>query len=410
MFFSIFPAFRSRNYRLYFVGQFISMCGTWLQIVAQGWLVLELTHSPFLIGVVAACATLPMLLFSLIGGTIVDRFPKKNIIFCTQIAAMILAFILGILTIGGIIEVWEIAVLAFLLGTVGALDTPARQAFVIEMVGRESLPSAIALNSSIFNGARVIGPVIAGILIVLVGSGGAFIVNALSYIAAIVALYRINTKPFQARVHPHPLQSIKEGVVYALSHPIIRILLLFAAVTSIFGWSYMTMMPVIASDIFHLGPSGLGYLYAAGGLGAFAGSIFVSAFSRKISPRFLISGGSLLFLFFVTLFTFTSNPLVAFPLLFISGFGMLAQMSTINAVVQSSVEDGMRGRIMGLYALAFAGLSPLGNLEVGFLSERFGPVFAIRLGAVMIFLFGAFVFLNREKIRESQKRYLPYNT
>ncbi len=206
---SFFPALRNKNYQLYFMGQLVSLIGTWLQIVAQGWLVLELTNSVFLIGLVAAVSTLPTLLFSLFGGVIVDRFNKQKIITFTQTASMLLALVLGLLTVFKIINVWQIMILAFLLGVVNAVDMPARQAFVVEMVGKSDLASAIALNSGIFNGARVIGPSIAGILIGLVGTGGAFILNAASYLAVILALFYIKAKAIVHKNHPHPMLAIK---------------------------------------------------------------------------------------------------------------------------------------------------------------------------------------------------------
>ena len=404
--FSVFPAFQSRNYRLYFIGQFISVSGTWLQIVAQGWLVLQITHSAFLIGLVAAMATLPMLLFSLFGGVIVDRFPKRNILIFTQSAAMILAFVFGFLTIFKIINVFEIAILAFLLGIVTAVDAPARQAFVVEMVGKELLGSAIALNSGIFNSARVIGPSIAGILIATVGIGGAFIINGVSYMAVILALLLIQVKPAFPRKHPHPLKAIKEGIAYSFSHPIIRTLLIFTAVTSVFGWSFTTIMPLIAYDTFHLGASGLGYLYAAGGLGALVATLLVSAFSKKITASIFILGGSVLFALAITIFTFTTHLEVALPLLFLSGIGLLAQFLMMNTTIQNLVKDELRGRVMSLYTLMFMGLSPFGSLEVGFFAEHFGANFAIRLGAIIILVFSVLIYLVRNKIEEAHRQYV----
>jgi len=212
---NLFPALRIRNYKLYFIGQIISMVGTWLQIVAQSWLVLELTNSAFYVGVVAASGTVPSLLFSLFGGVIVDRFSKRKILILAEISAMVLAFILGTLAVFNVITIWEIIILSFLLGCVSAIDIPARNAYVVELVGKEELTSAIALNSAIFNGSRVIGPGIAGFTIALVGTGGAFIANAISYVAAIISLFMIKTVYVPSTDHPHPLKAIKEGVQYS---------------------------------------------------------------------------------------------------------------------------------------------------------------------------------------------------
>ena len=231
-----FPALQNKNYRIYIFGQFISVIGTWLQIVAQGWLVLQLSNSAFLIGLVAALATAPSLLFSLFGGVIVDRFPKKKVLFFTQSSSMVLALTLGILTLLNLATIPLICIMAFLMGTVNAVDAPARQAFVSELVNKEQLPSAIALNSGIFNAGRVVGPGLAGLLIALVGTGGAFISNGISYIAVIIALFFLNLPTSAPSLNTNPLQAIKNGVQYSFSHPAIRPLLLFTGMTSIFGW------------------------------------------------------------------------------------------------------------------------------------------------------------------------------
>lgn len=403
--FKIFPAIKNSNYRLYFTGQMISITGTWLQIVAQGWLVLKLTNSAFMIGLVAAVAALPTLLFSLFGGVIVDRFPKRKILIFTQSSAMILALILGFLTLAGIINIWEIIVLAFLLGMVMAIDAPARQAFVVEMVGKEDLPSAIALNSGIFNGARVIGPSVAGFLIALVGVGGAFIINGVSYVAVVFALFLMHLSSSPRHSKANPILAIKEGITYSMRHPIIRTLLIFAGITSIFGWSYSTILPYIVEHTFGIGAEGLGYLYAASGVGALAGTVVVSAFSKKASSLAFILVGNALFAIGAILFSFTSNLFFGLAFLFLLGFGLLLQFSTINTVIQSMVEDKYRGRVMSIYTIMFLGLLPLGNLQIGFFSEHFGTGFAIRLGAVITFLFGVMVYLSRSRIREGYHVY-----
>ncbi|OGK58429.1 hypothetical protein A3H86_03640 [Candidatus Roizmanbacteria bacterium RIFCSPLOWO2_02_FULL_41_9] len=238
---TMFPAFHSRNYRLYFSGQLISLIGTWLQVVAEGWLVLEMTNSPFSIGLVAAAASFPTLLFSLFGGVIVDRFSKRKIIIFTQVSAMVMALIYGLLTVFHLITVEEIIILAFLLGVVNSLDSPARQAFVVELVSKDQLASAISLNSGTFNAARVIGPSIAGILIGLVGTGGAFIINGLSYLAVIFALNKIDTKEETVKDLPHPIKAIKEGLTYSFfpsSYPN------FASD----GWGYISLWLVLQHD------------------------------------------------------------------------------------------------------------------------------------------------------------------
>ena len=400
-----FPAFKNHNYKLYFSGQLISLIGTWLQIVAQGWLVLKLTNSAILIGLVAALATLPSLLFTLFGGVIVDWFPKKKILLFTQSSAMVLAFILGILTVAHIINVGEICVLAFLLGTVNAIDAPARQAFVPEMVSKEELASAIALNSGAFNTARVIGPGVAGLLIALVGTGGAFIINGLSYIAVIIALLKMNTQSRVSKRNTNALRAIQQGFIYSFSHPVIRTLIVFTAVSSVFGWSYTTIMPIIAQNEFHVEAAGLGYLYAATGLGALMATFLIAAFAKRVEPVMFIAGGSMLFAVSLILFSYTTNFTLALVLLFFAGLGLLSQFAMMNTRIQSLVKSEFRGRVMSIYVFMFIGLAPLGNFEIGWLSEKAGTSFAIRLGAIIVFIFAFIVFLRRNKITGAFNKY-----
>ncbi|MFH1833168.1 MAG: MFS transporter [Candidatus Levyibacteriota bacterium] len=397
--FSAFPAFKHRNYKLYFTGQFISLVGTWLQMVAQAWLVLQLTHSAFLIGLVSALGSIPILIFSLFGGVIVDRFSKKKIIMVTQFLQMILAFILGLLTILGIINIYEIFVLAFALGVVIAIDMPARQAFAVEMVGKEDLSSAIALNSGIFNSARIIGPALAGIAIAVFGTGGAFIFNGASYIAAIIALFFIKVQTVSPRFNPRPIEAIKEGIKYSFSNVIIKNLLIFTAITSIFGWSYSTVMPLIVSDVFERGADTLGYFNSTSGIGALLGVILVSSLSKKINNFMFIMGGNLLFALSVLIFSLTSNIYLAFFLLFFSGAGIIMQFSMVNTTIQHAVGDHIRGRIMSIYTVMFIGMTPLGSLQIGIIAEHFGPQFAIRLGAIILLIFSVILFFNRQKLK-----------
>lgn len=402
---SAFPALQNSNYKKYFAGQLISLIGTWMQIVAQGWLVLHLTNSAFLIGLIAALGTLPSLLFTLFGGVIVDQFPKLQILLLTQIAAMLLALLLGIITVAGVVQVWHIGVIAFLLGLVNAVDAPARQSFISEMVTKDQLSSAIALNSSVFNAARVIGPSIAGLLIALVGTGSAFIVNAISYLAVIAALLSMKIQAPEAIEKVNPIKAIREGLDYSFSHPIIRTLIVFTGITSIFGWSYTTMMPIIARDTFHLGASGLGYLYAAVGLGSLLATLLISLFSKKIAPIVFIIGGNALFSVSIFLFTYTSTLHAALPLLFLSGLGLLSQFAMMNTTIQSLVKSEFRGRVMSIYILMFIGLTPFGNFEIGWLSEATSTGFAIRTGAVIVLLFGQLIFAYRKRIIEAYATY-----
>ena len=400
-----FPAFQSRNYKLYFTGQLISLIGTWLQIVALGWLVLKMTNSAFYIGLISALGSLPSLLFTLFGGVLVDRFYKKKILFITQGAAMILAFILGFLTVFDLINITEIGILAFLLGMVAAIDIPARQAFVSELVNNEQIPSAIALNSATFNAARVIGPGIAGLLIAWIGTGGAFLINSLSYLAVITALWLIKTNSKPEALKSGTFTAIKEGILYSFSHPVIRMLIIFTAVSSVFGWSYSTVLPLIAANDFYLDASGLGYMYAAGGLGALLATLMIGIFSKRISPEYFILGGNTLFSVCIIIFSFTTDLIPGLILLFFAGFGLLSQFAMMNTTIQRLVKSEFRGRVLSIYIFMFMGLTPLGNFEVGLLSEYMGTGFAIRTGAFIVFLFGVLVFFYRHKIRKDFRDY-----
>lgn len=402
----VFPALQNRNYFIYFLASLVSLIGTWLQIVAEGWLVLQLTNSAFWVGAVGAAATFPTLLFSLFGGVIVDRFQKKHILVFTQTSAMILAIIYGLLTVLHFINITEIMILALLLGVVTAIDSPARQSFVPKLVDREQLGSAIALNSGTFNAARVIGPSVAGILIAVTGSGGAFLLNGLSYIAVIIALFYMHVPEILEKKHLSPLHAIKEGISYSFTHPIIRVLLVLTGIMSVFGWSYSTMLPVIAKNTFHMDASGLGYLYAAGGMGALAATFVVSALSKRSGlTSFFILGGNTLFAVMLFLFTFVHSEGLAVLVLFFIGVGLLSQFTTLNTALQHLVSDSVRGRVMSIYTLMFIGLAPLGNFEVGLLSETFSTEIALRIGAAIVFCFGLLVIFNLKKIQASYDRY-----
>lgn len=392
---SAFPAFASRNYQLFFSGQLISFIGTWLQIVAEGWLVTVMTNSAFWIGMVAAAASLPVLLFSLFGGIIVDRYNKKKILYFTQIASMILAFIYGVLIITNHINIYEVLVLAFLLGCVTALELPARQAFVAEMIEREKMSSAIALNASMFNGARVIGPSIAGFLISLFGTGGAFILNAISFIPSLISIHFI--KPFaqEKRVHPHPITAMKQGILYAAKHPVLRDFLIISGFVSIFGWSYSIILPLLVKNVYHQDAAGLGYFFAASGFGALLGSFFVSAMARRISQINLIFFGGTLFTISLLLFGFAPPLLIAIPLIFLTGFGIFTLFMTMNIIIQHTVSDEYRGRVMSIFMLVFIGFIPFSSLEIGFLSEHLGTMIALQINAIMVFFATYYLFFRQ---------------
>jgi MFS family permease len=406
-FLAAFPPFASRNFRLYFVGQIISMIGTWLEIVAQGWLVFDMTGSAFWVGVAAAASTVPTLLLSLFGGMLVDRYPRKKVLLWTQVLLMLLSFIFGAVVLFGLATIPVILVLAFLIGSVSAVATPAIQAFISEIVDRRHLPVAVALNSSIFNASRVIGPVLAGFMITWIGTGGAYVANGASFIAVIAALLAIKipqTKPRTLSTE-HPIQSIRDGLAYAWTHPIIRAIVLFVAAVSIFGWSFMAMLPVVAKRVFGIGADGMGYLYSAFGLGSLFGTVVVSMSSGRVHSGRLVIGGVLTFALGLLAFTFATWLPLALACLFISGLGMLTAFSTMTGTVQRLVDDRFRGRVMSIYLMVLLGLMPFGNLLMGSLSEHFGTPVALRTGAMVTIAAAILLFMSRKEIAKNWEEY-----
>ncbi|TLU87330.1 MAG: MFS transporter [Chlorobium sp.] len=402
-----FPAFESRNFRRFFPGQVVSMTGTWIQMVAQGWLVLEITGSAFDVGLAAAASTVPTLFLSLFGGVLVDRYPRRKILLWTQSAAMVLAFVLGLFAMTGHVTLEIILLLSFFLGCVNALNVPALQAFLSEIVDRQHLSSAIAMNSAIYNGSRVIGPAIAGLLISATGTGTAFLVNGFSFFAVIISLLSMKDKQKApiAHIPQHPITEIRDGLHYAWRHPVIRAAILYIAVISIFAWSYVTMLPVIAKHTFHMSASGLGTLYGISGLGSVVGTVLVSMYSGKVDRLVFIAGGTTLFSLALIAFTFTTSLPPALFFLFLGGFGLVAAVSTISATIQGEVDDRFRGRVMSLYMMVFMGFMPIGNLAIGYLSEHFGTGVAIRLGCLVTILAATVLVISSRGIRKAYSSY-----
>lgn len=393
-----FPAFEDRNYRRYFTGQFISLVGSWLQIVAQGWLVFELTHSAFWVGFVAALSSLPILFFGLIAGVMVDRFSTKSILYLTQILPMIFAALLGVLTLSGTITLWQIVTLAFLFGVVNSLEAPARQTFVANMVGRQHLASAIALNAAAFNSSRVLGPSAAGILIALIGTGGTFLINAASFLAVIGSLTQIRVNAAPPRERPQPIAAVKEGLLYTFSHRDIRLIMAIVPFASIFGWAYAAILPVIASEVFGQNAAGLGYLHTAVGLGALGATLLVSLFISRIGPRPFILGGNALIALSLFAFSFVRSFEVGLGLMFLTGLALISQFSVMNSVVQHSIRDSIRGRAMSIYVTLFRGTMPFGAFMIGYLGDYVGPQWAVRLMALPLFATLAVLIAKRRLI------------
>lgn len=378
-----FSALKHRNFRLFFIGQSISLIGTWMQNAAQSWLVYQVTGSKLLLGVVAAVGSAPMLFFSLWGGSLADRHPKRTVLLFTQSGMMILAFIFTALVWTGAVRPWHILTLAALGGVAMAFDMPARQAFMVEMTSREDLMNAVSLNSSIVNGARVVGPAVAGVLMAQVGLAACFFLNGLSFVAVIGGLLMMRLPKFERPAKPASTwRHALEGFAYVARHRRVRTLLILFSIVGTFGWSYSVLMPAFATDVLHVGERGYGVLLSANGIGALLGALAVATFGDRVHRRLLILGGLAVFSIMLLLLAVTRNYYVAIILLGIAGWGMLLYFSTTNTMIQTSVEDGMRGRVMGIWAVIFGGMMPVGGLEAGTLSHYFGVRWTIAVGAL----------------------------
>jgi MFS family permease len=379
-----FAALKHRNFRLFFFGQLISLIGTWMQNTAQSWLVYQLTGSKLLLGVVAAVGSAPMLLFSLWGGSVADRHPKRLILLWTQSAMMVLAFIFAGLVQTRLVQTWHILLLAALGGVAMAFDMPARQAFMVEMTSSEDLMNALSLNSSIVNGARVAGPAVAGLLIAQTGLAVCFALNGLSFLAVLAGLLMMHLPKFVPPAQPESnWQHALDGFAYVARHRRVRTLLLLFSIVCVFGWSYSVLMPAFASDILHVGSSGFGMLLSANGIGALFGALTVATYGERMPRRLLVFGGLGLFALMLLLLAWTRNYYMALAALTVAGWGMLLYFSTTNTLIQLSVADGMRGRVMGIWALVFGGMMPVGGMEAGALSHWLGVPAAVAIGAVV---------------------------
>lgn len=379
-----FASLKHRNFRLFFIGQLISLIGTWMQNTAQSWLIYQLTGSKLLLGIVAAVGSAPMLIFSMWGGSVADRQPKRTILLWTQLGMMVLAFTLAALVWGGQIKPWHILVLAGLGGVAMAFDMPARQAFMVEMTSRDDLMNAVSLNSSIVNGARVVGPAVAGFIMAQASIGMCFFFNGLSFLAVIAGLLLMRLPVF---VQPATVQSTwrhaLDGFAYVASHRRVRTLLVLFSIVGVFGWSYSVLMPAFASEVLHVGERQYGILLSANGIGALCGALTVATFGQRLNRRLLVFGGLGLFSTMLLLLAISHNYHLALACMAIGGWGMLLYFSTTNTLIQTSVADNMRGRVMGIWALVFGGMMPIGGLEAGTLSHWLGVPRTIAIGALV---------------------------
>ncbi len=383
---------RHRNYRLFFGGQLISLIGTWMQTVAQSWLVYRLTNSAVLLGFVGFASQIPVFLLAPVGGSAADRYNRRRILLATQTTSMFLALVLATLTLTGRVQVWHIFALAASLGMVNAFDVPTRQAFAVDMVGREDLINAIALNSSMINSARMVGPAVAGVLVAGVGEGWCFLLNAVSYLAVIAGLLLMTVKT-QARV-PLPgsaLASILEGFRYVRHTKPIRSLLLLLGLVSLMGMPYAVLMPIFADQILHGGPKGLGLLMGTSGFGALIGAVTLASRKGIRGLGRWIAFAAAGFGLGLVLFSLSRSFLLSLTLLTPIGFSMIIAMAASNTLIQSLVRDELRGRVMAVYSMMFMGMAPFGSLLAGTLAHRIGAPATVMLGGVVC-MAGAAVF------------------
>lgn len=396
-----FAALRHRDFRLFYSGQILSLIGTWMQTTAQGWLVLELTNSEFLLGVVTAVGSLPVLLFSLYAGVIADRRDKRNIILVAQSAALVLALVLAVLTHTRLITVQAILVLVFLLGVANAFEVPTRQSWFVELVGKADLTNAIALNSSAFNLTRIVGPAIAGVLIGTVGIAACFYLNALSYLAVVVVLALIPPSLAQRAPRQGSVgENLREGFHFIWRHRLARTLVLLVAASSILAYPYAMLLPVFARDVLHAGATGLGWLLAATGAGALSGGIVLAAVASRIRRGPLLLSSAVAFCLFLIAFTFSRTLPLSLALLALTGFTMIPFSATVNATLQSVIPDGLRGRVMSVYVFMFLGMTPLGALQAGAMARWLGAPLALAIGTVALLLVIGVVAARVPELRE----------
>ncbi len=384
-----FAALRHHNYRLWFVGQMFSLMGTWMQSVAQGWMVYDLTGSKFLLGLITFCGSVPTMFLMIPAGALADRLPKRRILLVTQTVMMLQAVILATLALTGVLQVWHVAVLAFCLGVANSFDAPTRQALAVEMVeDRADLMSAIAMNSLMFNVARIVGPAVGGILLALLGPAWCFYLNALSFLAVLIALLRMRFSTDKPTLQAEPLGTqVLAGLRYIRGHVLVRTIIALVGFSSLFGFFHTVLLPAFAADTLQVGEAGLGYLQTTIGAGAICGSLTVAALGRSRYKGMILTAGSVVFPIAAIIFAHARSFPLALAGLAVAGFGFVTQNASSNTLVQSIVPDALRGRVMGVYTLMFFGTSPLGSLMAGSLAQGLSPSWAVTIGSGLTLLF-----------------------
>ncbi len=378
-----FASLRQRNFRLFIIGQFISLSGSWIQNVALGWLVFQISDSPLQVGLVSTLGSLPIMLLTLYGGVVADRVRKHGFIQMLNWMMLLPVLATGFLVQGGLISVPIIMVLAVIIGTITAFEVPARQAFVVEIAGRDNLMNAIALNSSIFNLSRIIGPVIAALFISTLGIAACFFANAASYLAVILGLRMMRMPAAGPDPAARAVGTFREGMDFVLGEPWPRALVILTGTLSIFGFAFVPMLPVFAEEALGAGAAGYGGLLSAVGVGALGAALFVAGFGHKIKRRRTILGAGIVFGACLVAASFMVNYPLALALMLLAGTAMVLNNVLTNTLLQSGAPDHLRGRVMGVYSFLILGLAPFGSLQAGFVAEHLGVRTAYAAGGVV---------------------------
>jgi MFS family permease len=396
-----FASLRYPNYRRWFIGQLLSLMGTWMQSVAQGWVVYELTGSKLALGTITFAGSIPSLFLLLPAGALADRMSKRKLLLFTQTGMMLLALTLAFLTAAKLLQVWQVAVLAFCLGVINSFDVPARQALPIDLIeDRRDLQNAIGLNATMFNLARVVGPAVGGLILAAAGAAWCFGLNALSFLAVIVALLglRLNEATQQTR-SGRMMPQIADGLRYVWSNKTVRAIIALVGMSTLFGFSYAVLMPAFAVDVLHVGEAGLGMLNAAIGVGALVAALTVASLSRSRYKVWQLGVGSLLFPIALIGFALSRALPLSLAFLTLVGFAFISQNATSNTLVQAIVPDKLRGRVMGVYSLLFFGTAPFGSLLAGAVAQAFSPTIAVVAGALITLASALFIFIAVPSLR-----------
>jgi MFS family permease len=397
--FTTFAALRHRNFRLFYSGQMISLTGSWMQSVAFSWLVLVLTNSAFYLGLVGALQTLPVLLFSFLGGVVADHTSKLRLLFITQTVLMLLALVLGVLVEVKVVQVWMLCSLVFLSGTAMAFDIPVRQAFIVDLVGKPDLPNAIALNSTLFNATRVMGPAVGGVIIGAVGMANCFFLNSASFLAVLLALMLIKLPPTRTTPWKPFIKAWRELLDHLLERRELKLILLLMTTTAVFAMPYFVLLPILARDTLGVGPGGFGLLMAMSGLGAFLGGLTLARRLTRRPPMPSFLAGVALFLLGLMGLGLCRNYYAALGCMALAGFGLVTQLSTGNSLLQLNVPDELRGRLMSLFGLIVMGFAPLGSILYGVTAHYAGAGPSITGGAVIAALVAGFLLVKNPDLR-----------